>query len=133
MYFPGRLHYYQGMNEEEIYQSWKQGIVWDRPTFHSSYMHYKNKILNGTNCQFDEKNDYITQNFSYVGNKRVVDPKIKKALSFFNLSSSYTKQELMLSYRNFVKKYHPDHNNGDQKSSEMLKMTIEHFKILDKF
>lgn len=126
-------NYYQGMNEDEIYYSWKQGIVGDRPTFHLLHMSYKSKIFSNIEFQRDEKNDFITQESSYIENKRLFDPNVRKALSFFNLSPSYTKEELMLSYRNYVKKYHPDHNQGDQKSSEMLKMTIEHFKILDTF
>lgn len=123
--------YYEGMGAEEIYQSWKQGITWDRPTFHSSLLNYKSKLLNDIHFDPNNKLEFMMQKNRSTREQCILDPKIRKALLYFNLSPSHTKQELHLIYRKMVKKYHPDHNAGSQEAAEKLKMTIQYFKVLE--
>lgn len=129
--YNSKWDYYEGMDADEIYQSWKQGITWDRPTFHSSLLNYKSKFLNDIRFDTNNKLEFMMQKNGSTREQYSFDPKVRKALSYFNLSPLHTKQELYLIYRRMVKQYHLDHNSGSHEAAEKLKKTIQHFKVLE--
>ncbi|MBA4249109.1 MAG: hypothetical protein C0432_00085 [Candidatus Puniceispirillum sp.] len=125
-------NYLDGMNEDEIYQTWKRGLMGDRPTFDLT-----SPLLKKANLKFSDF-EYIDK-FKSSSNKKFSKKEIKsyspdiiEALHFFKLGQPPSKQELMEIYRKFVKKFHPDLNMGSLESEEKLKKTLLYFKLLEK-
>lgn len=125
-------NYLDGMNDDEIYQIWKSGLVGDRPTFDFTSVQLKKTKLFFSDFE-DIKNLKFSSETAYSKNEiKLCSPDMKNALLFFKLGYPLSKQELMTAYRKYVKKYHPDLNKGSAESEEKLKKTLLYFKILEK-
>ncbi len=125
-------NYLDGMNEDEIYQIWKRGLMGDRPTFDFTSLLLKKSNLKFSDFEYIKKSNSSSHaNFS-KNEIKSYSSDIKDALHFFKLGQIPSKEELMTIYRQYVKKFHPDLNKGSVESEEQLKKTLFYFKLLEK-
>lgn len=118
--------YFSGMNEDEIEAFRKDAVTGHRPTWERGQT-----LPPGAT----EKLYQAVNEFMHSGRKRTRDhprlpPKLKKALTLFELDYPYTEPELKNRYKQLVKQYHPDRNAGDKLAEEKFKAVAEAYKIL---
>lgn len=132
--------FYKDMSEEEIIEHWKRDITWDRPSWPLGSWQVKaatkpflrsDPSMKKRNDPFglfeDETSNTSEQIFLQTFNNDEI-----KAIKLFGLSIQYTKNELQKTYRELVKKHHPDVNGGCSKAENHIKEINIAYKILQK-
>ncbi len=128
-------NYFSHMNEEQIYQSWRNGVTWERPSWplggwHSHRWRQQRRSM-------DQKTSDPFGLFDETGNQPLcslsLTPLEQKAMYLFKLSSSFTFEQLQDSYRVLVKKHHPDLHQGCRKAEETLKTINEAYALLKNY
>jgi hypothetical protein len=108
--------FFEGMNQEEIYQHQKEAYLGHHPTWKQQ----------ATTPHLDETlRSAYARMFGDKPNHSVAAPPIsnqsKEALALLDLEHPATREHIKKTYRVLVKKYHPDANGGSKKAEETFK------------
>lgn len=116
--------YFAGMKSEEIEAFIQDAVTGHRPTWNregrtrENYYTLQDKLYEFLNLS------------KPVAPKPRIPAKTRKALAIMELEYNYSLKQLKASYRNLVKKYHPDTNSGDKNSEEKFKEITTAYKYL---
>ena len=119
--FNKKWNYFQGMNDNQIYDFIKSDMTWHKPTqsFGSSDNFFK--IL-WNNALKDELNKYkLNVKFGYIS-KFKFNHNDLKAFSILGLSVGLEWEKIQEKFKKLVKKFHPDMNSGNKKYEDKLKV-----------
>ena len=119
--FNKNWNYFEGMNDDQIYEFLKSDITWHKPTqsFNSSDNFFK--IL-WNNALKDELNKYKINGQSDHMNQFKFDHKDVKAFGILGISVGLKWETIQDKFKTLVKKFHPDMNSGNKKYEEKLKL-----------
>lgn len=128
-------NYFEGMHPNEVEEQMVQSLYGDRPTWRYDTDASKEKILHRKAWQTyhfteeapQEKVDNGTCYSLYGIDKN--SPEFE-ALSILGLEPPLTADSIKSRYKILVKKHHPDLNQGDPKSEELLKQINMSYTIL---
>ena len=121
-----RWNFFAGKSQNEIYNYLKNEMYIYKPTRPMS-----DRISSKIKFDFS----YIFENnFNYNKNsdKNDVKDDLSAALNLFKLKQPFSMQELKRSYKELVKKNHPDIHGGDIKKDSLLKKINNYYKNLKK-
>lgn len=127
--------FYKGMSIDEIEAENKLDMTWHEKTWkfgvNLDKLHKAGRLEDPFQIynQFLKNNNFYSKN-SY--NNSNLSPKEKEALSVFNLSFPFSKDELKKRYKSLVKKHHPDLNHGSKDAEEKFKLIASSYAILIK-
>ena len=119
--FNKNWNYFEGMNDDQIYEFLKSDITWHKPTqsFNSSDNFFK--IL-WNNALKDEINKYkINGQFDHMSQFKFNNNDIK-AFSILGVSIGIKWERVQEKFKKLVKKFHPDMNAGNNKYEDKLKV-----------
>ena len=111
-------NYFENMNDQEIEYFIKSDLTRHKPTkkFGSSE-NFFNILWN--NALEDKLNIFKSSNFKILKNK--ISQTDRDALYVMELNDEVKWEQIQLKFKELVKKYHPDKNNGNKKFEEKLK------------
>ena len=119
--FNKNWNYFEGMNDDQIYEFLKSDMIWHKPTqsFNSSDNFFK--IL-WNNALKDELNKYkINGQFDHMSQFKFNNNDVK-AFSILGVSVGMGWNVIQEKFKKLVKKFHPDINAGDKSFEEKLKV-----------
>ena len=114
--FNKNWNYFQGMNDNQIYDFIKSDMTWHKPTQSFSSSDNFFKIL-WNNALKDELNG----KFNHL-NKFRFNHNDLKAFSILGLSVGLKWEKIQEKFKKLVKKFHPDMNAGNKKFEDKLKV-----------
>jgi len=114
--FNKNWNYFQGMNDNQIYDFIKSDMTWHKPTQSFSSSDNFFKIL-WNNALKDELNG----KFNHL-NKFKFNHNDLKAFSILGLSVGLKWEKIQEKFKKLVKKFHPDMNLGNKKYEDKLKV-----------
>lgn len=126
-------NYYEGMSIEEIEAENKRDETWQGKTWKFGVSLDKIAKEGRLEDPFEIYAKYMKGTNYKTTNKKVISPITKKeqeALTVFNLSYPFTKDELRKKYKTLVKKHHPDLNGGSKEAEEKFKVISACYTIL---
>ena len=107
------------MNNQEIEFFIKSDLTWHKATKNfGSTDNFFNILWN--NALDDKLNIFKSSNFREF-KKTKISQTDKDALEVMELNEAAKWEEIQLKFKNLVKKYHPDKNNGNKKFEDKLK------------
>ena len=119
--FNKNWNYFEGMNNDQIYEFMKSDITWHKPTqsFSSSENFFKilwnNALKDELNKnKFNGEFDHMSQ-FKFNHND-------VKAFSILGVSIGIEWKKIQEKFKKLVKKFHPDMNAGNKKYEDKLKI-----------
>jgi hypothetical protein len=119
--FNKNWNYFEGMDDDQIYNFLKSDMIWHKPTqsFSSSDNFFKilwNNALKGEQNKFtsNEQLDHMNQ-FKFNHNDI-------KAFSILGVSIGIQWEKIREKFKKLVKKFHPDMNAGNKKYEDRLKI-----------
>ena len=115
--FNKNWNYFEGMNDDQIYEFVKSDMTWHKPTQSFSSSDNFFKIL-WNNAMKDELNK---DNFNYM-NKFKFNHNDIKAFNILNISVGIKWEKIQEKFKKLVKKFHPDINAGNKKYEDKLKV-----------
>ena len=117
--FNKNWNYFENMNNQEIEYFIKSDLTWHKSTkkFNSSD-NFFNILWN--NALDDKLNIFNTSNFKDF-KKANITPQDKDALQVLELNDEVKWEQIHFKFKELVKKYHPDKNQGNKKFEEKLK------------
>ena len=115
--FNKNWNYFEGMNDDQIYEFVKSDMTWHKPTQSFSSSDNFFKIL-WNNAMKDELNK---DNFNYM-NKFKFNHNDIKAFNILNISVGIKWEKIQEKFKKLVKKFHPDINAGNKKYEDKLKI-----------
>ena len=121
-----RWNFFAGKSQNEIYNFLKNEMYIHKPTRPMSDR-VSSKIKFDFSYIFENKFNYQKEN----QNDSTRDD-LSAALSLFKLKRPFSMQELKKSYKELVKKNHPDVHGGDIKKDSLLKKINNYYKSLKK-
>jgi curved DNA-binding protein CbpA len=114
--FNKNWNYFEGMNEAQIYAFQKDATTGHRPT-------WRVDTQQGS-AAFQLENAFLRMfgdgRYREVG-ARPIPPKDRDALAALDLEHPATRHAIKSQYRELVKKYHPDVNQGNPRAEEAFK------------
>ncbi len=119
--FNKNWNYFEGMNDDQIYEFLKSDMTWHKPTqsFTSSDNFFK--IL-WNNALKDELNKYkINGQLDHMNQFKFNNNDIK-AFSILGVSVGIKWERVQEKFKKLVKKFHPDMNSGNNKYEDKLKV-----------
>ena len=119
--FNKNWNYFEGMNDNQIYEFLKSDMIWHKPTqsFNSSDNFFK--IL-WNNALKDELNKYkINGQLDHMNQFKFNNNDIK-AFSILGAQVGIKWEGIQEKFKKLVKKFHPDMNAGNKKYEEKLKV-----------
>ncbi len=119
--FNKNWNYFEGMNDDQIYEFLKSDMTWHKPTqsFTSSDNFFK--IL-WNNALKDELNKYkINGQLDHMNQFKFNNNDIK-AFSILGVSVGIKWERVQEKFKKLVKKFHPDMNSGNKKYEDKLKV-----------
>jgi len=134
-------NYYEGMNEIEIERHNRADVTWQRPTWSISNIMKKSPSassqnfidpLNLFNDNQSQKHPHLNQKIDTSLRSFPSHSKEQKALLVLTLTSPISFAEIKAMYRQLVKEFHPDANQGCKFAEERIKKINEAFSILKK-
>ncbi|NNM55807.1 J domain-containing protein [Acidocella sp.] len=116
--FNASWDYYKGMSAEEIEAQLRADTSWQRPSWPLGRL--------GQTSRMDETLEAELHAFAFGARPKPapnpgVPADIREALSVLNLTWPVTLATVKAKYKELAKRHHPDSNNGDKHSEEMLK------------
>jgi len=122
--------YFSGMSADEIEAFMKDAVTGHRPTWE--------RVGNTPNPQeklYAAVNDFLNTGGSRRKTKEVphLSSKMRKAVAIFEIDYPYTAAALKQKYKQLVKRYHPDHHQGDKLAEEKFKAVASAYKVLDAY
>ena len=119
--FNKNWNYFQGMNDNQIYDFIKSDMTWHKPTQSFSSSDNFFKIL-WNNALKDELNKYkLNGKFGHIS-KFKFNHNDLKAFSILGLSVGLEWRKIQEKFKKLVKKFHPDMNLGNKKYEDKLKV-----------
>ena len=119
--FNKNWNYFQGMNDNQIYDFIKSDMTWHKPTQSFSSTDNFFKIL-WNNALKDEINKYkLNGQFDHIS-KFKFNHNDLKAFSILGLSVGLEWEKIQEKFKKLVKKFHPDMNSGNKKYEDKLKV-----------
>ena len=119
--FNKNWNYFQGMNDNQIYDFIKSDMTWHKPTQSFSSSDNFFKIL-WSNALKDELHKYkLNGKFDHI-NKFKFNHNDLKAFSILELSVGLKWEKIQEKFKKLVKKFHPDMNSGNKKYEDRLKV-----------
>jgi preprotein translocase subunit Sec63 len=119
--FNKNWNYFQGMDDNQIYEFIKSDMTWHKPTqsFSSSDNFFKILWNNALKSEFNKnklnvKFDHMNQ-FKFNHND-------VKAFSILGVSIGIEWGKVQKKFKKLVKKFHPDMNSGNKKYEDKLKI-----------
>ena len=121
-----RWNFFAGKSQNEIYNYLKNEMYINKPTRPisdriSSKIKFDFSYIFENNYNYNKKSD----------NNDLVDD-LSAALTLFKLKQPFSMQELKKSYKELVKKNHPDVHGGDINKDSLLKKINNYYKNLKK-
>ena len=112
-------NYFEHMNEQQIEFFIKSDVTWHKSTkkFGSSDIFF-NILWN--NALDDKLNIFNSSNFKDF-KKTNISPTDRDALQVMELNDNVKWEQIHIKFKELVKKYHPDKNQGNKKFEEKLK------------
>ena len=127
-------NFYEGMSQKEIEEENKLDGIWHAPSWKFGISLDKIQKAGNLNDPFEIYNTYMKKPASDKVNNFKINPKLTvfelEALKFFKLNYPYTEKELKNKYKDLVKQYHPDVNNGSKEFENIFKKTVEFYNLL---
>ena len=119
--FNKNWNYFEGMNDDQIYEFLKSDMIWHKPTqsFNSSDNFFK--IL-WNNALKDELNKYKINGQLDHMNQFKFDNNDVKAFSILGAPVGIKWEGIQEKFKKLVKKFHPDMNAGNKKYEDKLKI-----------
>ena len=119
--FNKNWNYFQGMNDNQIYDFIKSDMTWHKPTQSFSSSDNFFTIL-WNNALKDELNKYkLNGKFDHISNFKFNQNDLK-AFSILGLSVGLKWEKIQEKFKKLVKKFHPDMNSGNKKYEDKLKV-----------
>ena len=119
--FNKNWNYFQGMNDNQIYDFIKSDMTWHKPTQSFSSSDNFFTIL-WNNALKDELNKYkLNGKFDHISNFKFNHNDLK-AFSILGLSVGLKWEKIQEKFKKLVKKFHPDMNSGNKKYEDKLKV-----------
>lgn len=129
--FNKRWNFYEGMSQAQIEQDMRKDYTWDRPSWNFGTVRKAATGQGGFKDDFgffnedgSFKNDPAQDDYS------TFDRDQRQALATLNLTPEVDAAGLKARYKELVKKFHPDTNNGDKAAEEQFKLISEAYRIL---
>jgi len=119
--FNKNWNYFEGMDDNQIYEFLKSDITWHKPTqsFGSSDNFFK--IL-WNNALKSDKNKYKADGqFDYMSQFKFNSNDVK-AFGILGISIGVKWEKVQDKFKKLVKKFHPDMNAGNKKYEDKLKI-----------
>jgi len=117
--FNKNWNYFENMNDQEIEFFIKSDLTWHKSTkIFGSTDNFFNILWN--NALDDKLNIFKTSNFKEF-KKRKLTKTDRDALEVMELNDGVKWEEIHKKFKNLVKKYHPDKNQGSKKFEDKLK------------
>ena len=119
--FNKNWNYFEGMNDDQIYEFLKSDMTWHKSTqsFSSSDNFFKVLWNNALN---ENLNKYkINGQFNHI-NQFKFNHNDVKAFGILGLSIGIKWENIKEKFKKLVKKYHPDMNAGNKKYEDKLKV-----------
>lgn len=114
--FNASWDYYRGMSPDEIEAQLRADTSWQRPSWPLGRL--------GQSARMDEALEAELHAFAFGPRpkpKPNVPPDLQDALGVLGLIWPVTLTAVKAKYKELAKRHHPDANNGDKRSEEMLK------------
>jgi len=119
--FNKNWNYFEGMNDNQIYEFIKSDMTWHKPTQSFSSSDNFFKIL-WNNALKDELNkNKLNGHFDHM-NKFKFNNNDVKAFSILGVSVGIKWERVQEKFKKLVKKFHPDMNEGNKKYEDKLKI-----------
>lgn len=141
--FNSQWNYFEGMTDEEVEQSLRRDICWDRPTWPIGDK--EPQPSNGPkpgHGPFGFDPEYFADAFGFfdvdvrdgaTASGQRADPTTCAALALFGLKLPVTAQDIKARYKELVKKHHPDANGGTKVAEEKFKEIRQAYDTLVAF
>ena len=119
--FNKNWNYFEGMNDNQIYEFLKSDMTWHKPTQSFSSSDNFFKIL-WNNALKDDLNKFkINGQFDHMEQFKFNNNDIK-AFSILGVSIGIKWERVREKFKKLVKKFHPDMNAGNKKYEDKLKI-----------
>ena len=119
--FNKNWNYFEGMDDNQIYEFIKSDMTWHKPTQSFSSSDNFFKIL-WNNALKDELNkNKLNGHFDHM-NKFKFNNNDVKAFSILGVSVGIKWERVQEKFKKLVKKFHPDMNEGNKKYEDKLKI-----------
>ena len=119
--FNKNWNYFEGMNDNQIYEFLRSDLVWHKPTqsFNSADNFFK--ILWNNALKDDLKKYKFNGHFDHMEKFKFNSNDIK-AFSILGIAIGMKWESVQKKFKKLVKKYHPDMNAGNKKYEDKLKI-----------
>jgi len=141
--FNSQWNYFEGMTDEEVEQSLRRDICWDRPTWPIGDKEPQpSKGPKPGHGPFGFDPEYFADAFGFfdedvrdgaTASGQRADPTTRAALALFGLKLPVTAQDIKARYKELVKKHHPDANGGTKVAEEKFKEIRQAYDTLVAF
>ena len=118
--FNKNWNYFEGMNDNQIYEFIKSDMTWHKPTQSFSSSDNFFKIL-WNNALKEDFNGKLKKNFFKDTQFKFSQSDIK-AFSILGISVGVKWEKIQEKFKKLVKKFHPDINAGNKKYEDKLKV-----------
>jgi hypothetical protein len=124
-----KWNYYASMTEHEIEESRAFDARWERPTnpFGKGEKRFKPAFIDPMGAIFSTHTSADFQSCPFPAHSEEM-----KALNLFQLSYPLKRETLKIRYKELVKKFHPDVNQGSSEAETTLKKITHAYSILKK-
>ena len=119
--FNKNWNYFEGMNDNQIYEFLKSDMIWHKPTQSFSSSDNFFKVL-WSNALKDEMDKFKFNNDFNNMNKFKFDNNDIKAFNILGISVGLKWEKVQEKFKKLVKKFHPDMNSGNKKFEDKLKV-----------
>lgn len=120
--------FFSGMSADEIEIFMKDAVTGHRPTWERTA-----SIPNATEKLYAAVGDFLNTGRRKTREVPHLSPKMRKAVALFEIEYPYTLTALKNKYKQLVKRYHPDHNQGDKFAEEKFKAVANAYKTLSQY
>lgn len=127
--------FFSGMSQQEVEDQLRQSFYGDRPTWSYAQKAKVEDILHRKiwqaygDAEDESSSDQRQKKYSGHRASQPMTPEME-ALAIMGLSAPVTLEEIKARYKSLAKKYHPDLNNRDSESEELLKRINMAYTIL---
>lgn len=144
--FNRNWNYYADMSEDEVEESVRADVTWQRPSWKLGHIHagleattaayraFKTGRVKDTFHFFEDETrehaEETRRNREYAAGRPQRGTDQDQALRVMELEWPLTKDDLKARYKDLVKRYHPDLNPGDKACEERFKAVNQAYKTL---
>lgn len=133
-------NFYKDMSESEIIEHWRRDISWDRPSWPLGSWQVKaaTKPFLRDDVSMSARSDpfgLFDQESMHIHEQKLLktfNTDEIKAIKLLGLSVQYSQDELQKTYRELMKKHHPDLNGGCVNAESRVKIINVAYKLLRK-